>query len=198
MRSRTMASPPPVDEALLGDDEVARRDLVPAPRQAVGDRGAGLVVVGPDRGLRFSRERDNDFAVKRLPHVRHEPAAVGIEPADRQLFGNLSHIRGAGFVDAESHELGGLGNEVRLVADKPSATRLLLLVKAEHEQADVVRRRTGALGSGRFAGGRFGDGAFGFGLGHDGLLKSRRAPEGAPSGRVDGSERMARADPVVW
>ena len=71
------------------------------PRQAAGDRGAGLVVVGPDRGLlRFSRERDNDVAVERLPHVRHERAAVGIEPADRQLFGNLSHIRGAGFVDA--------------------------------------------------------------------------------------------------
>ena len=32
----------------MGDDEVARRDLVPASRQASGDRGAGLVVVGAD------------------------------------------------------------------------------------------------------------------------------------------------------
>src|SRR6266480_579019 len=36
--------PPPVGEALLRDDEVARRDLLPAAWQATGDRSAGLVV----------------------------------------------------------------------------------------------------------------------------------------------------------
>jgi hypothetical protein len=50
--------PPPVGEALLRDDEVARRDLVPAAGQAAGDRGA--VVVRADGGLlRFGRQRDN-------------------------------------------------------------------------------------------------------------------------------------------
>ena len=52
--------PPPIGEALLRDDEVARRNLVPAAGQAAGDRGAGLVVVWADRGLlRFGRQRDN-------------------------------------------------------------------------------------------------------------------------------------------
>ena len=81
--------PPPVGEALLRDDEVARLDLVPAARQAAGDRGAGLVVVRADRGLlRFGRQSDNDVAIERLPHVRHEAAAGGVELADRQLFGD--------------------------------------------------------------------------------------------------------------
>ena len=64
------------------------------PRQAAGDRGAGLVVVGPDRGLlRFGRQRNKDVAIERLPHVRHEPAAVGVELADWQLLGHFSDIR---------------------------------------------------------------------------------------------------------
>src|ERR1700730_5066106 len=40
--------PPSVVEALLGDDEVARRDLVPGPGQAASDRRTGLVVVRAD------------------------------------------------------------------------------------------------------------------------------------------------------
>jgi hypothetical protein len=54
--------PPPVGEALLGDDEVAGRDLVPAARQAPGDRGAGLVIVRAYcRLLRFGRQRDKSL-----------------------------------------------------------------------------------------------------------------------------------------
>src|SRR6476469_5227717 len=36
--------PPPVTGRLLGDDEVARRDLIPASRQSAGDWCAGVVV----------------------------------------------------------------------------------------------------------------------------------------------------------
>jgi hypothetical protein len=54
--------PPAVDETLLRDDEVARRDLVPGAGQATGERGAGLVVVWSDRRLvRFGRQRDEDL-----------------------------------------------------------------------------------------------------------------------------------------
>jgi hypothetical protein len=67
--------PPPVGEALLRDDEVARRDLVPAARQAAGDRSAGLVVVWAYcRLLRFGRQRDKHVAIEGLPYVRHENA----------------------------------------------------------------------------------------------------------------------------
>ena len=84
-----------------------------------------------------------------MPHVRHEGAAGGVELADRQLLGHFSDIRGGRLVDLEAHEPSGLSNEVGLGADKPGAARLLLLVKAEHEQADVVRRRGRGLGGGR-------------------------------------------------
>ena len=51
--------PPPVGEALLRDDEMARRDLVPAARQAAGDRCAGLVIVWAYcRLLRFGRQQN--------------------------------------------------------------------------------------------------------------------------------------------
>src|SRR5437868_3995718 len=86
--------PPPVGEAPLRDDEVARRDLLPAAWQATGDRGAGLVVVWADRRLlRFGRQRDKHVAVEGLPHVRHERAAGGVELADRQPLRHVSDIR---------------------------------------------------------------------------------------------------------
>ena len=89
--------PPAVGEALLGDDKVARPNLLPIAGQAAGDRGAGLIVVSADRGLlRFSGERDNHVAVQRLPNVRYEGAAGGIELADRQLLSQFSGIRKLG------------------------------------------------------------------------------------------------------
>jgi hypothetical protein len=54
-------------------DEMARRDLVPGPRQAGGNRQ--FVLVFADRGLGFDRERHND-----LPDVGHEAAAVDRDP----------------------------------------------------------------------------------------------------------------------
>ena len=62
--------PSPVFQGFLGDDEMARRDLVPGPGQAGRDRQ--LVLVFADGGLRFDRERHDELAVQALPDVRHE------------------------------------------------------------------------------------------------------------------------------
>ena len=51
--------PPPVGEALLRDDEVARRDLVPAARQATPSGGGG----GSLGGGRFAGRGFGDAAV---------------------------------------------------------------------------------------------------------------------------------------
>jgi hypothetical protein len=53
-------------------------------------------------------------------------------------------------VDLEPHELSGLGHQVRFGINKPGAAWLLLLVKAERQQTDVVRRDARPwVGSGR-------------------------------------------------
>src|SRR6476646_6990114 len=65
--------PPPVLQGFLGDDEMARRDLVPGPGQAGRDRE--LVWVFADGGLRFDRERHDELAVQALPDVWHEAPA---------------------------------------------------------------------------------------------------------------------------
>jgi hypothetical protein len=74
-----------VFKRLLGDDEVARADLVPGPGQASRDRQ--LVVVFADGSLRFDRERHDDLAVQLLRDVRHKAFAVGVEPTNRQFLG---------------------------------------------------------------------------------------------------------------
>ena len=60
--------PPAILKRLLGDDEMARRDLIPGPGQA--GRNRQLVLVFAERGLRFGHERHDDLAVQALPDVR--------------------------------------------------------------------------------------------------------------------------------
>ena len=142
--------PPAVLEGLLGDDEMARPDLVPGPGQATGGWQAVLVAVSwLSAACGSSAKGHNEVAVQVLPDVRHEPSAVGVKPTQRQFLGELGHVLGAGFIDLEAHQVGGLGHEVRLGIDEPGAPRFLLVVEAKDDQ--------GRAGGGRRRGGRFGD-----------------------------------------
>jgi hypothetical protein len=71
--------PPAVVEGFLSDDEMPRRDVIPSPGQA--GRNRRLVLVFADGGLWLDCERHDDLAVQALPDVRHEAAAVAVEPA---------------------------------------------------------------------------------------------------------------------
>jgi hypothetical protein len=60
--------PPAVFQSFLGDDEVARCDVVPITWQA--SRHRQVVVVFADGGLRMGCELHDDLAVQVLPDVR--------------------------------------------------------------------------------------------------------------------------------
>src|SRR6202048_3292163 len=170
--------PPAVFEGLLGDDEMARPDLVPGPGQA--KRCWQTVAVPAQCCVRLLPKDHNEVAVQRLPDIRHKPTAVGIKPSQGQCLGDLGYVFRTGFVDLEAQQVGNLGYEVRFGIDEPGAPRFLLVVEAKDDQ-----RRAGG---GRSRDGRFGDRPFrarwpdrGFrglalSLRHVGSPESRRAP----------------------
>ena len=124
--------PPPVVEGFLGDDEMARRDLVPGPGQA--GRDGQLVLVFADGGLWFNRERHDDLAVQALPDVGHEAEAVIVEPALRQLLGKRDQVFGGRCIDLEIHQLGGLGDQLGIGGRKSGRPRFVVLVIAEDDE----------------------------------------------------------------
>ena len=126
--------PPAVLEGLLGDDEMARPDLVPGPGQATGGWQAVLVAVLAQCRLRFLPKVHNEVAVQGLPDVGHEPTAIGVKPTQRQFLGVLGYVFRTGFVDLEPQQVGGLGYEVRLGIDEPGTPRFLLVVEAKDDQ----------------------------------------------------------------
>src|SRR5271165_2140708 len=183
--------PPAIIERLLSNHEMARRNLVPGPRQAAGGGQAVLVVFQAQRRRGFERQRGKDLAVEVLSYIRHEPPAVGIKPAYGQFFGNGGHVLGGRLIDLEVHEVCGLGHEVRLVVVKPGIPRLLLVVVAKDDQGSsaVVGGSGGPLGNSGLCASRFGavrSGRFGFLLRHDRSPEKPKGPGEGPAGRVDG------------
>ena len=85
--------------------------------------------------LRAARHANVPAEVKPL---RKQP--VGVKPPQRQFLGELGHFRRAGFIDLQSHQVGGLGHKVRLGIDELGAPRFLLIVEAKDDQ----RRRGGS------------------------------------------------------
>src|ERR1700729_4359054 len=124
--------PPAVFERLLGDDKVAGCNVVPASWKAGSHRQR--LLLDADGSAWFQRERDNDLAVQVLPDVGHESLAVGIEPTNRQLLGQLGQFLRCRLVDVQVHELSGLGYEVGIGAFEPRAPWLLMLIEAERDQ----------------------------------------------------------------
>ena len=131
--------------------------------------------------LRFDRERHDDLAVKALPDVRHEAAAVAVKPALRQLFGECGQIFAGRFVDLEVHQLSGLGNQLGLGGRKSRRPRFVVLIVASTMSgADSV---VVALG---LAVGRIGQDHS-----YVSWKQQRRAPVVAPLRRDRQSERSA-------
>ena len=198
--------PPAVGEAFLGDDQMAWRNLVPAAGQALGDR-VGSRRPGRPRPARFGRQARQSprcTALCRTLGTNAWPVAW-IRPTGSFLATSATSDE-HDFVDPQVHGCGGLGNEVGLGADEPRATRLLLLVKAEHDQGEVVaaglRGRMSWLPT-LLGGFGYAPGlvlvAVGLALGlvMIGLQKSRRGPVWGPWRRLMVCDRMAAADPVV-
>jgi hypothetical protein len=90
----------------------------------------------------------NEVAIERLPDVGHEAAAACVKPPHGQFLGGLGHFRGAGRIDLEPHQVGGLDHEVRLGINEPGAPRFLLIIEANDDQRRRRgRRRSGGGGS---------------------------------------------------
>ena len=155
--------PPAILKRLLGDDEMARRDLVPGPGQA--GRNRQLVLFFAERGLRFDRERCDELAVQALPDVRHKAAAVAVKPADRQLLGQGGQVFGDRFIDLEVHKPGGLGNQLGIGGRELSPLGFVVLVVAEDDERGGEDSLAAVL-------------ALVVVLVMTGLLKRRRGPEG--------------------
>ena len=103
---------------------------------------AGVVAFLAHRGLlRFGRKVDNEVAIQGLPYVRHKPAAVRVQPPNRQFLGDRGHVRRGGFIDLQAHQVGGLGNEVWIGIDKLGAPRLFCSSSAKDDE-----RRRGRSG----------------------------------------------------
>ena len=148
-RARTMASHHPYSRASWAMTRWPGAISSQVRGRPVATGSSSLVFA--DGGLRFDRERNDELAVQGLPDVRHEAAAVAVQPADRQLLGKGGQVFAGRLIDLEVHELGSLGHQVGIGGREPGPLRFVVLVVAEHDQRGGGR---GLLGSGLGFGGR--------------------------------------------